>query len=551
MILPSEKEARYTLYRELVESCMASRDDRKSRYDILRKWYLFGNDSTERPVEYNKLFPHVDLLASYLFSGETTAFNIVIPDNKEVGFYDNEVAKAFVLTKPLNDQWHDSNTDLVFNDALIWGLVYDTTFVKMVPLGKRQVMSYVLSPDTVGVLNENVSFLDGQEAICHEFFMSEHYLNRLIKDWPSKIKKEILGKISLEKSEKQEKSAPSGVQTLIINSTTPNIVGEVSNAALNINYSFAPKIMERGVLCHELWVFDDTISDYRKVVLVEGEQILTESEGNPFVKGEHCFIKVTPNPLPNYFWGRSELMYLTPIQEWINTRIPQLKELMAKQANPPSSMTGFSGITGEKYAAFMKAGGFFTDSSPANMSKIEQFKPDMGNDIFRELATIEEMFGEISGIKEIMKGGGEKGVRAEGHANLLARLGSSRAKKKAFILEDAAEKCATLLLKVISKFDDTHYQTKDGKTTFIAKQLTPLATVKVDAHSSSPLFMESQKEDAAQLFQAGVYDGEDLLDALRVPNAEAIKIKYKKRQHAMALAKEKEERENAQGGKQS
>jgi hypothetical protein len=50
------------------------------------------------------------------------------------------------------------------------------------------------------------------------------------------------------------------------------------------------------------------------------------------------------------------------------------------------------------------------------------------------------MFEEASGIVNVLQGKGETGVRSSGHASQLARLGSSRARKRALVVEDALEK---------------------------------------------------------------------------------------------------------------
>lgn len=545
MIIPINKAERESLYQDLVARCFTSREDRISRYNVLRNYYLYGDVERSQPVEYNKLYSHIDLLCSFLFSGETTAFSIEVPFERDEADFQFHLSISEKIKPRVNDMWHDSNTDIVFNEALTWALVYDTAFVKLVPFRAGEIVSFVIQPHDVGVLREDLPFMSSQEAIAHQFFMSESVLKRRIHHFTEKDQKLFLSRVKDNSAEKLDSDLPKGAQTLIINAVSPDLVGEINK--MDMQYDFGAFVQEPGVMCQELWVYDDEKKDYRCVTIVDGDLILYENDDNPFIAGEIPFIKITPNMVYNYFWGRSEMMYLIPLQKWVNERIPQLRTIMGKQADPPTEMTGFDGVTEEKYAAFMKAGGFWGNSSPASMTRIQQFKPDTSVDIFRELQYIEQMFGEVSGIREIMKGGSESGVRAAGHADLLSRLGSSRAKKKAFILEDAVEQCATLFLKHIKKNDATHYK-NEKETSFVAKHLTDKAVVKVDAHSSSPIFIEQQLDKAKILFEAQAIGPDDLLDAMNFPNAEKLKVKLRKRMEEAAKMQAMEAAKEQQGG---
>jgi len=137
------------------------------------------------------------------------------------------------------------------------------------------------------------------------------------------------------------------------------------------------------------------------------------------------------------------------------------------------------------------------------------------------------MFEEASGIVNVLQGKGEAGVRSSGHASQLARLGSSRAKKRALIVEDSLEKLATLYLKCMQKYDNTHFTDMEGRK-FIAEQFTSDYVVKVDAHSNSPIFMEDQRQLAFNLLKAGAIDKESLLDLLEPPMKQLLKDRLKK-----------------------
>ena len=126
------------------------------------------------------------------------------------------------------------------------------------------------------------------------------------------------------------------------------------------------------------------------------------------------------------------------------------------------------------------------------------------------------MFAEASGITSVLSGRGETGVRSQGHASQLARLGSSRAKRRALIVEDSLEKIATLYLKMMQVYDDTVYTDTDGNK-FIASQFTDDFVVKVDAHSNSPIFMEDLRELTFNLYNAGAISKSRLVELLEPP----------------------------------
>ena len=151
----------------------------------------------------------------------------------------------------------------------------------------------------------------------------------------------------------------------------------------------------------------------------------------------------------------------------------------------------------------------------------------MPPDLFEVIHEISAMFEEVSGIGNVLQGKGESGVRSAGHASQLARLGSSRAKKRALIVEDSLEKVATLYLKLMQQYDPTHYKDTED-VPFIAEQFTNDYVVKVDAHSNSPIFTEDTKQLAFNLFKAGAIDKESLLDMVEAPGKQLLKQRLKK-----------------------
>jgi hypothetical protein len=193
--------------------------------------------------------------------------------------------------------------------------------------------------------------------------------------------------------------------------------------------------------------------------------------------------------------------------------------------------SGVSGIVDEKFMALNRAGTFIASDMPG--AKVDRLSPDMPSNLFEVIHEVDSMFAEASGISNVLSGKGESGVRSQGHASQLARLGSSRIKKRALIIEDSLEKVATLYLKLMQVYDDTHFVDTNGKK-FIAEQFTKDFTVKVDAHSNSPIFTEDLKQLAFNLFKTGSIDKESLLDLVEPPMKQLLIEKLQKREKEQA-----------------
>lgn len=547
MKIPAGHYQRQDLYQELILAAFATRPARVAMYDVMKNYFYWGCSQETQPVEYNKLAAHLDLLASFLFSGETTTF--VIEDDEDAeGDPDFEMQKCMKLSPSVNRYWNNSNIDIIFDQALIWSLVFQCMFIKLVPRkGTALFDAYAVAPDAIGVLLEHEPMMDKQPCIVHEYFITRSDLEILIRHLPEPDRKMILSLCGPVKppAAGSATAVSTGTDRLILAAQTPDgaAAGSVSGNVINpiaVQYDFAPQINEDVVLAQEVWVWDDEKEDYRCAKMLDGEYLLFDDGNNSFVPKEQPLIKICPNQIYNYFWGMPEMTRLIPIQEWVNERIPEIKKHLKKQTNPPKSASGFQGYTEEKMSALLDGeGGMVFEGSP-NGAKVEQHLP-AAIDVFAVLDRAEMMFAEISGIRELMQGKGESGVRAMSHANLLVRVGSSRVKKKASILEDAVEKIGHLILCLMKKFDKRHYKTDKGMP-FTAGQVSPKAIVKVDSHSSSPIFIEQQSEKAQILFKAEAIDREDLIDAMKPQNQGYLKRKLQTRM-ALEAAAAKAEKE--------
>jgi len=169
-------------------------------------------------------------------------------------------------------------------------------------------------------------------------------------------------------------------------------------------------------------------------------------------------------------------------------------------------------------------GGLINTDMPG--AKMDEHSPEIPADLYKEVHEILTMFEDVIGLTNINQGRGEAGVRSQGHAAQLSRLGSSRIKKRALVIEDSLEKLATLYIQIKRRYDKRRMRATEGEE-FIAAQFTEDFIAKVDAHSNSPIFMEDQTALAFKLFEVKAIDRDELLDLVEVPMRELLKEKLK------------------------
>ena len=521
MRIPKEPVARENFYLDLIEKCLVSREQRKVDYSSLRSYYLFGNAPDDVPAIYNKIYPHIDQLTSFLYSAETTKFSI----HTGASVSEDEQIKVPTLSKALNDEWLNSNADQVFSTAVTWSLCYNTTFVKLVV--NNGIHPYMVEPACIGVLREDSPYTDRQEAIVQTYYITKSELYDRLYSHPQRDS--IVKRVMSTQHERTE--IANGIQRIILSQSNPTMYGNV-NLDLSGNPTYKAQVSEDTIEMVELWVWNDETKDYQVVTKADPDVIIYDRTGESmFLKGELPFVQICPNPLYDYYWGASEVQRLIYLQQLRNKRMTEILDLLAKQVSPPTALIGFTGILDEKNFALNRAGGLLSTDMPS--AKVEKLAPTLPPDLFREIGEVDLMFEEASGIVSVLQGRGEAGVRSSGHASQLARLGSSRAKKRALIIEDSLEKMATLYLKLMQVYDNTHYTDTRGMK-FIADQFTKDFVVKVDAHSNSPIFMEDSRKMAFELFQAGVIDKESLLDMIEPPMKQLLLERLRKAEEKQA-----------------
>jgi hypothetical protein len=281
----------------------------------------------------------------------------------------------------------------------------------------------------------------------------------------------------------------------------------------------------------DLYVWNDDEDDYQIVSIASPSVIIYDRPQKIVgVAGMPHFAVIRPEiNLYDYFWGDSFAAKLAWLQDWRSEDVANIRNLQRKQSDPPITGSGMTGIAEEKLLALRRAGGVLSMSTPT--AKIETHAPKMPENIFASLKEIDAMFDDTAGIGHILQGKGESGVRSKGQADLMARLGSSRPKTRATIVEESAEDVATLMLRNLQENSEQRFFAeepgKPQKLPFTAAQFTKDYEVKVDAHSSSPIFVEDRKHDAEMLLEARVIDRRTFLEMYDPPNQQLLQERLK------------------------
>jgi hypothetical protein len=550
--LPTDMLERNKLCQELVRQCTASRRDRFTFYQTCRNYYLFGSGDA-RGAPYNKIGSTVDTLSSFIYSPDSTRFSLHLGTEAPV----DDIAKSMPLAKEVTEQWRASKTHTLFGVGVRWSNVFGVMIVKTMWMQNR-VRTYLVEPHQFGVLREDIMDLSDQEAFTHHYTLTKTQLEASLEGNPRK--NSILARVGRATSNDLP-AMSTGLSRLIIGSPVGGVPGSIAipgnmsgttgglagGNAMGPQYDYAPRVEVELVDMCDLYVWSDEQQDYQVITRAAPDVIIYDRPSNwlGHVQGIAPFSVIRPAfNLYDYFWGDSFVAQLTWLQDWRTDRTMQVRMILNKQADPPTSITGGVGISEEKISALRAAGGMVNFPTPN--AKVQQHAPTMPSDIFAEMSQIDAMFDDRAGLGHVLQGKGEPGVRSRGQADLMARLGSSRPKERAISVEEAAEDVAGQILRLTQDHSEQRFQCQiivEGKSenlTFTAEQFTRDYEVKVDAHSSSPIFVEDRKHDAITLLEAHAIDRETLLDLFDPPNLQDLKERLKKMEAQELEAKKME-----------
>lgn len=600
--IPTSRDRLGDWARELVISCQSSLENRRLRGATFRNLYLTG-DEGGKPQTYRKTYTYIQTLASMLYSPVELRF--ALSPYGPAGPRERAMGRAGAVT--VLEYVRGGLVDTTIEDAVEWGLVKGKTFVQL-GWSRRGIEAYMVQPETMGVLRDDITRLDKQDAFVHSTWLTEARFADFIADHPNrdKLMKEIKNLSGTDND--RPDTADNSRQVMIGGQLYPYRAQGANNPSQGrglVNWLSAPapeldtKTMASLIRLDELWVWDRHRDDWTTFQLVGN--VLIEPTGqfrNAFadgatyaktgrrigrgehndernaLSGHHPFVEICPNPLPDYMWGWSEMLNVGAIQLQINNRVDGINRLLRRQEDPSWLISGSSTPANQLRAKLRRPGGWHSENAP-NI-KVEKMSPDLPAGLWESLHELEQMFDMMAGFPPVMQGQGDSGVRAQGHAETLVRMASPRFKDRALGIERQVEEVGGLCLDLLRAHcpDMLPFWVKEAEVgPFKGKELEPLLyespapgmvalpylmhqisdrfKVTVDSHSSSPAFSHDTRELAMLLAKAKAIGPEELIRQLAPPNVDELiaDLETRQAQEAAFLSAHPELLQHGKGGR--
>lgn len=523
----------------LMDRCAASRETRRNRADRWRGWYEFGTNGSEDSL-YNKMHSHISKVGSFVFSPGTVRFEVRLPPAVRKPWW----KAAAIARDEFSQFWSESGADINLAMAIEWSLVYGSTIIKVQP-HEGSFSTGLIMPWDFGVSREDVPDLNQQDTVCHWYTLSIPQVERWVANEPDASS--IISLCEEYASPYQEKGSR---QRLVLSS----IQGTFPGGTISGGFPYEPAmdgadasiVQEPTIEFCDVWERrpfkrkkgkgEEIFDDWLVTTVISRAKMPIAQRRNPdipnTVKGlsstlPSClpFVPIVPRPVPDYFWGRSELRNLTQLQNWKSNFLVGLRGTVEKQMDPPTFYSGIPDVD-EASRAMSTAGGKFASSEPN--AKMQPLIPTLTEQTMRTGSLIDTMFADESGIPESISEPAQMpgGIRATGHFSMAAGIGAGRLQKMALIIENSLGEIATMAFHILQRNNIDVMET-DSEQKFIFGQIPSSITLSVNAHSAAPIFAEQTQAKATRLLQAGAISLEDYIELEDPPNREELKEKAK------------------------
>jgi hypothetical protein len=489
MLIPKNKRDRRDFFIDVVSICNASRAKRTPYYQRCMELYMYGGDPTVIKRS-NKIKPTINRQASFLFAPHMINFWLDIPP-------DDQDPKTFQRMDAASDglglAWHDSNSGNTFRQNVLWGLILGCTIHGVLPRkrtnGKVDIRSHFIHPRDFGVWEDGQPQLEEQEAVSLTSYLTWPQIDRMLSMHPRKtdIKRALkIGDKSYGGQEGDIRLAP--------NATTFNIDTQFWQWYSN-SYDYKAVRVEPQFQVQDTYIFDDDLEDYR-IVTTTGDEVIWERPLSfVSVPGVLPFVKVCADEHPEYFWGVSLVDDLSKLQMWYCSRMDDLDTIIQKVTEPPVAAIGVGQGYEEKVGAYRRRKGEITLPQGAD---IKSFQPNIPPQLFEFVQGIDTMLMEQAGMRPNMMGKNDPGTRTEGMASSLLRVAASEMLGKSYTIEGNAEDVGQLLFGCLQRYCDDPLIDDKGES-FLYSEFAQDVKVRVDGHSTSPLFVQDNVEMAQML----------------------------------------------------
>lgn len=481
------------------------------------------------------LYGHLDRLGSHLFSPSELRFSI----DYESKYPPIELAKGQVAARIVSREWERKNVDMLFGHGVKESLCYASYLLKqLVGKGPNGVPEYqgaiLVPPWAFGVYDENVNDLSRQECFVHTSYLTRSQVWQMVRELPNAEK--MFRRITATANRETGVGVPTSfmhqvLSTAVLNVSLQNATqpqpGGIVQLTNDPNFAtLGPQVAPNLFAMHELWVRDDAREQgYTTIRLIEPDILISPlyRHINLFVdhgvdedgktidpSDDQPFTLIQSNYVPGYFWGRSELVDLLQLQEWLTTHLDDAKRLMGQQVDKLLAFPGYDGLTDELYGQFRAQG--YMGLPPG--ASVEDLTPKLPEQLIPMIGQILMLMDKVSGFPPLMSGQGEQGVRSGVHADTLMKTGSPRLRDRSLLAERQCADAADITLSVLQAKDARAYwvDPEKSETEFLLSQLPEDRRISVDAHSGSPVFADDNAQLEAYALKAQAIGPEDFIE---------------------------------------
>ncbi len=546
MILPESTKDLCKEALDIVDICRASQSQRASAYRVYGQWCESGRSAGGLALA-NMLYSHLDRLGSHLMSPADLMFAI----DFEYHYGKDMLAKAGMAGRALTREWERKNIDTLFGRGVKEALTYGSCLLKNLSKengGKHDVGARLVMPWAFAVYNEAVNDLADQEAVVETVFLNKHEVWRRVRGLPNadKLFQRIIAASTKESgvgipTSFMHQVLSTAVLDVSLQNATKPMTGGIVQLSNDPNYAtLGPTVAAELFPMHEVWVRDDERhDDWTTIQVIEPDILVAPlfKRCNLFAPDTLPYGKIQPNEVTDYFWGRSEIVDLMMLQQWLVTHLEDIQRIVGQEADGLFAFPGYDGINDELYARFRSQGyvGLPPGASAVNLS------PKLPAEFVPLIKTILDLMDRVSGFSNILSGSGEPGVRAGVHADTLMRTASPRLRDRALLIERQCAERGDATLAAMEAKDAKVYWTDEEngeEGDFLLAGLPDDRRVSVDSHSTSPIYHDDHANLISFGVKAGFITGESAIEQLPYQHKDILisRLRAKEKQQQEMLA---------------
>ena len=504
------------------------------------------------------LYSHVDRLAAHLFSPSELHFGVDFVNQ----YPQAQLDRAGVAGRVLSREWEANDIDVDFGMAVKESLYYGCSIPKQ--LVKRinsdvHLESHIVMPWNFGVIDESRNGLDQQECVCETLWINQFEVWRHIRHRPdaNQLWRRIWahsrreGNASLPASFMHQVLSTAIIDTQGRNATRPGGIVNLGN--LPTYGAMGPSVSIDLFPMYELYVRDDERDDdFTTIQLIEPDILISPTEdyrGNLFCAHHLPYGLAQPNQQKGYFYGRSEIVDLMQLQDWLSEHLNDVRRLIEMQVEKFIGFQGVDAITDEIYNQMRRPGYV----SVPQGGTIQDLTPPFPNEMIPIVQTILQLMDRVSGFPPVMSGQGEPGVRAGSHAQELMRTGSPRLRDRSLLVERQCAAFADASLAALREKDGRFYwvNVENMSDRFLLADLPDDYRVSVDSHSGSPIYHDDHANLTAWGVKSGILGPEDAIEDLPFPHKDRkiARLKQRSQQKEQFIQQHPEVLESGKGMK--